>query len=148
MGVSKNNLYCHWYKTEQINWPLSLYRAWAGHETTRAAPTPLTMPFIASGALPRGEDHNASLGDRSQGWTGLGDVSLPEGGKKKKWEKSGGGLHLFIILPICTESTEQNRRVTGSPMAVIACVASEGHTGTAVAQQAGQDASVKLVEFH
>lgn len=33
-------------------------------------------------------------------------------------------------------------------MAVIACVASEGHTGTAVVQQAGQDASVQLVEFH
>lgn len=33
-------------------------------------------------------------------------------------------------------------------MAVIAFVASEGHTGTAVAQQTGQDASVQLVEFH
>lgn len=33
-------------------------------------------------------------------------------------------------------------------MAVMACVASEGHTGTAVAQQTGQDASVQLVEFH
>lgn len=36
-----------------------------------------------SGALPRGQDHNASLGDRSQGWTGLGDVSLVERGFKK-----------------------------------------------------------------
>lgn len=27
-GVSKNNLYCHSYKTKQINWPLSLYKVW------------------------------------------------------------------------------------------------------------------------
>jgi hypothetical protein len=33
-------------------------------------------------------------------------------------------------------------------MAAVACAASEGHTGTAVAQQAGQDASVQLVEFY
>lgn len=35
-----------------------------------------------------------------------------------------------------------NRRVLRAP------AASEGHTGTAVAQHAGQDASVQLVEFH
>lgn len=28
MGVSKNSLYCNEYKTEQINWPLSLYKVW------------------------------------------------------------------------------------------------------------------------
>lgn len=39
-------------------------------------------------------------------------------------------------------------RVAGSPTAAVACVASEGHTGTAVAQQTGQDASVQLVELH
>lgn len=68
--------------------------------------------------------------------------------KKKSGRKVGGALHLFIIPPICTESTERSRRAISSPMAVTACVASEGHTGTAVAQQAGQDASVQLVEFH
>lgn len=58
----------------------------------------------------------------------------------------GGALQLFTTPATCTESTGQ--KGGGNPRTVITCVASEGHTGTAVAQQAGQDASVQLVEFH
>lgn len=111
MGVSKNNLYCHWYKIEQINWPLSLYRVWVGHETTWATPSLLIMPL--TGTVPQ----ELYQGDRTtmpplgtgvrdgQGWGemfhGLREV------KKINERKVGGALPLFTAPPLCAESTEQ-----------------------------------------
>lgn len=72
---------------------------------------------------------------------------MPEGGKATGEKRDGvwGSSQLVAIPSTCTKSTE--RRV-GSRWAVMAPVASEGHTATAVAQHTGQDASVQLVEFH
>lgn len=76
----------------------------------------------------------------------VGGVLSSEGGKGTGGKWGGGGLQPSTTPSHC-ESTEQ-MGVGSPPQAGTARVVSEGHTSAAVAQHAGQDASVQLVELH